>query len=205
MSKKTIAVARQLRTDSRKELVNQDKLAEVSEEIFYRLVLDAEELGTYWRFELIQKVTGKMFVWGFPEFNDLVQQAKEFFSRKMNVIYTAWAVKDPQILKIRYSQVHPNIFYHHSTNRFGKQTYDSREGELGTLRITGRLTTDKVDVLLVLNEDSMNQYPHITLSVADGVRPAESNGEIARNLHRVKKLDDFVKVKFINKLDDGSK
>ena len=50
--------------------------------------------------------------------------------------------------------------------------------KLSQLEVIGLLTTDKVDVLLVKNSDSENKYPHITLAVAKGVSPNESNKEI---------------------------
>ena len=46
------------------------------------------------------------------------------------------------------------------------------------------MKTGLVDVLLVQNEESENEYPHITLSTADGVNPSASNNEIAKAISR---------------------
>ncbi|MEA1929582.1 MAG: hypothetical protein U9M92_01695 [Patescibacteria group bacterium] len=100
--------------------------------------------------------------------------------RNERVIYTARFVDDVGALKAKYPPVHPRHFYHHSTIEFRPQNglADIEVGEKQTIAITGRVTTDKVDVLLVENEKSTNEHPHITLSIAEGVRPTEGNVEI---------------------------
>lgn len=110
----------------------------------------------------------------------------------MEIIYTAIFV-DKQELKEKYQQVFPNSFYHHSTIEFRPNSLDNVPvGEKIKLKIIGRLTTDKVDVLLVDNKLSKNEYPHITLSTENGVKPFESNIEIKNNLNKVEPLDDYV-------------
>lgn len=42
----------------------------------------------------------------------------------------------------------------------------------------GRVTSDKIDALLVDNPKSTNSNPHITLSTAEGIKPFASNVEI---------------------------
>ncbi len=110
----------------------------------------------------------------------------------MRIIYSAVFVNESE-LKQKYPQVHPNAFYHHSTIDFKPNTIENLPiGEKVKLNILGRLTTDKVDVLLVDNPLSKNAYPHITLSTSEGVKPFESNGEILRNLNKVKPLNDSI-------------
>lgn len=86
----------------------------------------------------------------------------------------------------------------HSTVKYGIQEFNEKEGTLSQLEVIGRLTTDKVDVLLVKNSDSENKYPHITLAVAKGVSPDESNKEIEENLDDVIPLSDLISVEFRN-------
>lgn len=73
--------------------------------------------------------------------------------------------------------MHPNRFYHHATIAFRPKALSCPEriGEKVLLRVNGRLTTNKVDVLLVdLPFNVKVENPHITLSTAEGVAPAES-------------------------------
>lgn len=115
-----------------------------------------------------------------------------------DVLYTAQVVVDPRGLMERYPSELPRKYYHHSTNRFGSQPFDGRDGERMVLRIVGRLTTDKVDVLVVENPNSSNEVPHITLATADGVRPVQSNHELRDNMEKVVALDDSVETVFRN-------
>ena len=66
-------------------------------------------------------------------------------------------------------------------------------GEERDLHIVGRLTTDKVDALLVESEDTNNEHPHITLATADGMKPVASNTEITENPGKIVPLDDYAK------------
>ncbi len=97
------------------------------------------------------------------------------------VVYTALFVNNRDSLIEKYPPVHTNAFYHHSTILFKPE--DWKEGInlwlKNSINIIGRVTTDKVDVLLVENHKSSNDYPHITLSTAEWVKPFESNNEIA--------------------------
>ena len=101
---------------------------------------------------------------------------------------------------MKYPSTLPNKYYHHSTNKYGKQTFDPREGKKERLHIIGRLTTEKVDCLLVENPNSNNKYPHITLATAKGIKPFESNAEIAKHQDMIQPLDDYVDTTFINNL-----
>lgn len=115
------------------------------------------------------------------------------------VIFTANNVVDPAALEAKYPSELPNKYYHHSTNKFEPgQPFDEREGTRQTLKITGRLTTDKVDVLVVDNPNSSNEIPHITLATAEGVKPAESNAELQKHRDEIVPLDDVVETEFRN-------
>lgn len=115
-----------------------------------------------------------------------------------DVLYTAQVVDDPQALMSKYPTEHPNKYYHHSTNRFGRQPFDDREGEKMRLHVIGRLVTDKVDALVVENPNSANDIPHITLGTANGVKPVVSNYELRDNYDMVEPLDDYVDTTFTN-------
>ena len=110
------------------------------------------------------------------------KQAEENEKRANEVAYTALLVDDPAKLKRVFKPVHPNVYYHHSTIEFQPENTDNIEpGRKHKLKIIGRLKTDRVDVLLVENPQSAidtkftNEFPHITLSTAEGVAPVESN------------------------------
>lgn len=108
------------------------------------------------------------------------------------VIYIAYFV-DTNSLVSEYGQIHTNLFAHHSTIEFMPKNVEGLDlGSTAALKITGRLTTDKVDVLLVDNPLSKNAYPHITLSTAEGVKPFDSNREIENNLSKIILLNDEI-------------
>lgn len=129
-----------------------------------------------------------------------IRNADNIISEDMDnsVLYTAQVINDPHALEIKYPTKHPNKFYHHSTNRFGRQPFDQREGETLRLHITGRLVTDKVDALVVDNPNSVNEIPHITLGTAMGVKPVVSNYELRDNKELIEPLDDYVDTTFTN-------
>ncbi len=120
------------------------------------------------------------------------------FKSKETVVYTALFVDDSDALKEKYPPVHANVFYHHSTIAFKpKERKDNLNvGEKHRIAIIGRVTSEKVDVLLVNNEKSVNDNPHITLSTAEGVRPSISNAEIANAIKNgdVVAVDDSIGV-----------
>ena len=102
-------------------------------------------------------------------------------------LYSAMIVEDQEKLKRVYKPKHPNVIYHHSTIEFGvdQEGVDALNiGDKHRLKIIGRVTTEEVDVILmeypegVTQSDSEN--PHITLSVAEGIKPFESNAAIAK-------------------------
>lgn len=107
-------------------------------------------------------------------------------------IYTANFVYS-NVLIAKYGKKHPNVYATHSTIEFRpKSTEGLPIGEQTQLKVVGRLTTDKVDVLIVENPLSKNKHPHITLSTAEGVMPKESNSEIENNLDKIQPLNDTI-------------
>jgi len=95
-----------------------------------------------------------------------------------DVVYSALFVDEPSKLKAMFPPVHVNTFYHHSTIAFKPTPQEVSQLAVGkkiNLPIIGRITTDKVDALLVNNPLSKNEFPHITLSTAAGVTPVKSN------------------------------
>ena len=114
------------------------------------------------------------------------------------VRYTAQKVDDIEGLMRRYPSELSNKYYHHSTNLYGRQPFDDREGEKMRLHITGRLRNGVVDALVVDNPNSSNKIPHITLATAEGVKPVASNTELAAHMEDVEPLDDYVDTTFTN-------
>jgi len=111
---------------------------------------------------------------------------------KAAATYSAVFFNTPKLVG-KYKPVHPTLYAHHSTIEFKPADITGLPiGEEITIKIIGRLTTDKVDVLLVENPLSKNKYPHITLSTALGVKPFESNSEIENNLDKIQPLDDTI-------------
>lgn len=117
-------------------------------------------------------------------------------------IFTANNVDDIEELKRKYPSTLSNKFYHHSTNKFGRQPFDSREGTKERLHIVGRLITDKVDALVVENPNSDNKISHITLATATGVKPFESNKELQLHQDKIQPLDDYVDTTFRNNMSN---
>jgi GNAT superfamily N-acetyltransferase len=114
------------------------------------------------------------------------------YSKGGSIVYSAIFFDENEIVK-RYGQVHPNLYSHHSTIEFKPQSIgDLPIGDRVKISIVGRLTTDKVDVLLVNNPFSKNKYPHITLSTSEGVKPFESNKQIEQNIDKVEPLNDYL-------------
>jgi len=100
----------------------------------------------------------------------------------MKILYHALFVDNVNELMGMFPPVHPNIFYHHSTIEFAPKDASNIEvGKKMRLQIVGRITTDRVDALIVANLKSKNRHPHITLSTALGVKPFESNTELEKH------------------------
>jgi len=101
------------------------------------------------------------------------------------IIYTAAFVNDPKSLEKKYYSTLPNKHGGHMTVSFKPDALDVTVGEKTSLEVIGRLTTDKVDVLILMNEKSTNAFPHITLATAEGVSPSAANQEIKNNQDKI--------------------
>ena len=122
----------------------------------------------------------------------LLEYYNFLLEKENKIIYTAYFIDDVEKLKEIFPPVHPNIFYHHSTIEFRPIDISNLEiGKKEKVKVTGRLTTDNVDVLLVDLPKFKNKNPHITLSTADGINPAQSKSEIENNLSKIEKIDNL--------------
>ena len=75
--------------------------------------------------------------------------------------------------------VHPTVFAHHATIAFKPEAADlerylEMHGQPVRIPVTAVAVDDKAQAVLV-GIDSENEYPHITISVAEGVKPVYSN------------------------------
>lgn len=125
-------------------------------------------------------------------FTNQLYESLGFIKTVDNPAYSA-VFFDVQDIISKYKQVHPNLYSHHSTIEFKPSDISNLPiGESKKIKILGRLTTDKVDVLIVENTLSKNKFPHITLSTAEGVKPFESNAEIEKNQDKIKLINDAI-------------
>lgn len=96
-----------------------------------------------------------------------------------DIEYTAYFVDNMSLLKNQFPPIYPNVFYHHATIQFRPNDINGiNVGEKKKIKVVGRLTTDKVDVLLLSDVKTNNKHPHITLSTQQGIKPFQSNSEI---------------------------
>ena len=124
--------------------------------------------------------------------NGCNDESFESFKRGGKIHFSCVLINKDELLN-KYNQVHENLFSHHSTIEYKPKKIKGLEvGKQIDLKITGRLTNDKLDVLLVDNPYSKNKYPHITLSTAKGVQPVDSNFEIENNLDKIVPLNDSI-------------
>lgn len=114
-------------------------------------------------------------------------------NQQITPVYSAVFFNTDEVIS-KYKPVHPNIFSHHSTIEFKPSDVSNLPiGEDKNIKIVGRLTTDKVDVLIVENPLSKNKFPHITLSTAEEIKPFASNSEIENNQDKIKPINDTIK------------
>jgi hypothetical protein len=83
----------------------------------------------------------------------------------------------------RVPPVHPVVYAHHVTMAFNPDAetlarYQSMEGQRIRVPVTAVCVDEKAQAVLV-GVESENEYPHITVSVAEGVKPAYSNELLA--------------------------
>lgn len=112
------------------------------------------------------------------------------------VIYTALFVDNPGVLKSLFPPIYSNQYYHHSTIEFNPKDVSNIEvGKKLIIRAIGRITTDRVDALLVENPLSKNVNPHITLSTAAGVKPFESNVAFKKHPNFIVRFKEPISIK----------
>jgi len=109
----------------------------------------------------------------------------------MKPLFTMVRLDKEEVLR-RFPPVHSQVWSHHSTIEWRPERLEVPVGERVDLQILGRLTTPKVDALLVKNPWSKNRYPHITLSTAEGVPPVESNRELEQHYSKIERLDEWI-------------
>lgn len=98
-----------------------------------------------------------------------------------DIIYTALFVNDEESLLNMFPPKHPHVFAHHSTICFRPTDIsDLEDGKQSKMKVTGRVSDEKGDALIVENPKSKNIHPHITLFCADNVKPTYSNEMIER-------------------------
>lgn len=135
-------------------------------------------------------------------------------SKYHTVLYTGIHITKPESLKLLFPPVHSEEYYDHMTMEFkGKDGYPDKtlmRARDAVLTITGRLTTDKVDVLIVTpwyckvlqteceslfnghtdpfktwqfigETECANEFPHVTLSIAKGMTPFQCNAELKKH------------------------
>ena len=115
-------------------------------------------------------------------------------------IYTGAMVNTDEMAE-RFPSELPNKKGHHMTVSFKPENVDVPVGENTKLKVTGRLTTDKVDVLIVddgsSDVKSSNKHPHITLATANDesgkpIPPHIANEEIANNQDKIVPLEEEI-------------
>ena len=117
-------------------------------------------------------------------------------STPKGLVYTGAFVNDTESLSKKYPSKLPNKEGSHMTVSFKPNALDVTTGKKTSLKVVGRLTTDKVDVLILENDKSTNATPHITLATAKGVSPATSNQEIKNNQDKIVPLDETVEATY---------
>lgn len=109
----------------------------------------------------------------------------------MNVIYTALFVNSKNDLIKLFPPIHCNTFYHHATIGFKPKNLNGIEvGKKVCIAAIGRLTTGLVDVLVIELPKSTNKVPHITLSTAQGIKPATSGSELINKTEAIEYFDN---------------
>ncbi|MES2224405.1 MAG: hypothetical protein V4478_00285 [Patescibacteria group bacterium] len=107
------------------------------------------------------------------------------------ILYTALFVDDPAALLAQFPPRHAHTFAHHSTNEFKPKDLSNCDiGRKDVLKIIGRVSDEKGDALLVENTKTAKKHPHITLSCAEGTRPAYSD-EMMEKAYESGKIEYF--------------
>ena len=88
------------------------------------------------------------------------------------------------LLLKRVPPYHPRIYAHHVTMAFKPdpttlEYYRQMEGQRIRIPVTAVALDDKAQAVLV-GADSENESPHITISLAEGIKPVYSNDLLGR-------------------------
>jgi mRNA-degrading endonuclease toxin of MazEF toxin-antitoxin module len=90
-----------------------------------------------------------------------------------NIYYTCLFVEDRVTLLQKFKPVHKHVVAHHSTISFKPDSLESlngfRVGHTLKIKVLGRVLDEFADAILIENNLSKKQYPHITISHVDGV------------------------------------
>jgi hypothetical protein len=94
------------------------------------------------------------------------------------------------ILKRIVPPAHPEVHAHHMTMAYKPalhrlEHFHEKAGERLRIKVVGLAQDDRGQAVLV-NGPSDNQYPHVTISCADGVEAKYSNELLARGAKKIK-------------------
>lgn len=99
--------------------------------------------------------------------------------QKGTIPYTALFIIDQEKLLNIFPPKHTHIFGHHLTLQFNPENFKTvQPGHKSVVKIIARIFDTKGDALLIETGRSEKQYPHITLSCAEGVRRSYSDDMI---------------------------
>lgn len=89
------------------------------------------------------------------------------------VIYTAVFLtpESQQKLLEQFPAIHTKVFAHHSTIEFRPQNADIPLGEQYPLKVVGYIADEKAQAIIVENNYSKKQHPHITISTREDTAP----------------------------------
>ncbi len=104
-----------------------------------------------------------------------------------SIVYNAIVLTDDSVklLKEWFPPIHQNEYYHHMTINFGVKKFPDNLGEIVSFRVIGENHDDKGQAVVV-DSESDNPIPHITLSCADGVKPVYSNKLLENGYDKVR-------------------
>lgn len=127
---------------------------------------------------------------------NLNENVKYSYKQGDKILYDGFFIDNIPALMNMFPKVYDKTYYHHMTTAFmPKQlTYPDMLGKKESLKIIGRITTDKVDALLLESDKTKNQFPHITLSTAPGIKPVESNNAFKTEPDKIEYFDEPIYV-----------
>jgi transposase len=110
----------------------------------------------------------------------------QIMEKAEEVIYNAIILDDEskQILKKKVPAEHENLYYHHITINHGKKEIPSNLGELVEFNVIG-YAVDERGQAVVVDAESSNKVPHITLSCADDIAPYYSNELLLKGYEKI--------------------